>query len=153
MREFDWPAKSLIAKWESADGHYVSVSVLIACLEVQTGRVLPYNPMSTTEKESLLSGKQSGSTYTDLADSSTLSQFRKNSVAEAGGQYMTLFNEWLEKATNPWVWFVKTTHARQCLAEFFGTFLLVVSLLLSILFIYYYNTTIDDEFVLTYHKR
>lgn len=94
--------------------------------------------MSTAEKESLLSGKQSGSTYTDLADSSSLSQFRKNSVTEAGGQYTNLFNEWVEKAISPWVWIVKTTRARECLAEFFGTFLLVVSLMWSILIFIYY---------------
>ena len=93
--------------------------------------------MSTTEKESLLSGKRSGSTYTDLADSSTLSQFRKNSTTETRAPYMTLFNEWVDKATNPWVWIVKTTHTRQCLAEFFGTFLLVVSLWSIQISIYY----------------
>jgi hypothetical protein len=36
-------------------------------------------------------------------------------------------NKLVEVAVYPWKWLVRKTYMKECLAEFFGTFLLVVS--------------------------
>ena len=115
-----------------------SISDYQSVYKFKREQILPYNAMTTTAMESLHGYKQLSSIYRDYADSSTFSPFHQKLATEVGGQYRTLFNKWVEKAINTWVLIIKKTHARQCLSEFFGTFLLVVSLLWSILIFIYY---------------
>lgn len=88
------------------------------------------------EKSSLLqtrpppsNGSSSSSfhaTYTDLNESPGVESQRPLRARAIKG--MTLLDQWINTATYPWKWLVKTTCAKAYLAEFFGTFLLVVSI-------------------------
>ena len=88
--------------------------------------------MDDSEKQPLVSAPTNvvSGKYASLADSAesvsffhTIGDFRRSRIL----QHMTLFSAMVDRVTYPWKWAIKKAYLKESLAEFFGTFLLVVS--------------------------
>ena len=87
--------------------------------------------MSAESKPLLLDRKES-SGYTKISRSdsySSLDYLKKNTSTTMSSikKYVAVYNKTLDKVTYPWKLAVKKLYAKEFLAEFLGTFLLVVS--------------------------
>ena len=85
--------------------------------------------MEDTKKQPLVSATTNGRQYASLSDSAsarffhTIGDFRRSRIRE----HMTLYSAMVDRVTYPWKWAIKKAYLKESLAEFFGTFLLVVS--------------------------
>ena len=75
--------------------------------------------MDDSEKQALVSAP----TNVVSASLSDSAESRRSRIL----QYMTLFSAMVDRVTYPWKWAIKKAYLKESLAEFFGTFLLVVS--------------------------
>ena len=86
--------------------------------------------MASEEAKPLFNRKHT-STYTRLSrkegtPTSSLQYFDYTAMTERGQKITEILDENVGKVTYPWKFIVKKLHAREFLAEFVGTFLLVV---------------------------
>lgn len=82
------------------------------------------------EREALLLDKKASSGYIGLSRSdstSSLDYLTRNTMSEKAKKLSQVYDEVIEKATYPWKFIVRKIYAREVLAEFLGTFILVVS--------------------------
>lgn len=86
----------------------------------------------SAESQPLLLDRKESSGYTKISRSdsySSLDYLKKNTSTTMSSikKYVAVYNKALDKATYPWKLAVKKLYAKEFLAEFLGTFLLVVS--------------------------
>ena len=80
------------------------------------------------ENDALLSGAKPHTSYAGFQDSSSsLGYIVKNTSASGKNLYLRKVDHYITKAVQPWKFVVQTLSARDILAEFVGTFVLVVS--------------------------
>ena len=80
------------------------------------------------ENDALLSAAKPHTSYTGFQDSSSsLGDIVKNTSTVGRNQYLLKVDHYVTKALQPWKALVRMLHARDVLAEFVGTFVLVVS--------------------------
>ena len=90
-------------------------------------RELKFARGMAAENDALLSAEKPP-TYTGFQDSSTsLGYIVKNTSASGRNRYLLKVDGYVTKALHPWKALVRTLNARDVLAEFVGTFVLVVS--------------------------
>lgn len=84
------------------------------------------------ESEALLHGRKTSSGYTGLTrtdSTSSLDYLRRNTMIDKAKQFTQLYDEAVEKIAYPWKYVIRRLCAREFLAEFLGTFILVVSVI------------------------